>query len=65
MKTAIITIILSLICSVSFAECTPDMPAARKPWIASGQTPCDWAGYTCTDSDNCIKCSVAVANCEI
>ena len=61
----IVFILFFLVPVAAVADCTPDMPAARKPWIASGQTPCDWAGYTCTDSKDCIKCNVAVANCEI
>ena len=47
------------------AKCTPDMPAYRKPWVATGQTPCDWAGYECTPYENCQKCNVLVSTCRI
>lgn len=45
--------------------CTRDMPAYNKPWIDAGLTPCDWAGYECVNFNDCLKCNVAVANCEI
>lgn len=45
--------------------CAQDMPGYNKPWIGAGLTPCDWAGYECTDFNDCLKCNVAVANCEI
>lgn len=45
--------------------CTPDLPGYNKPWIEDGLTPCDWAGYECSSFDDCLKCNVAVANCEI
>ena len=46
-------------------SCTPDMPEYYKPWIESGQTPCDWAGYECSSFEDCQKCNVLVSTCQI
>ena len=45
--------------------CTPEMPAYYKPWIVTGQTPCDWAGYTCNSFEDCNQCNVLVSTCHI
>lgn len=61
----IVLILMFLIPFAASAECTPDMPAYKKPWIKSGQTACDWAGYTCKNFQECLECNNSVANCEI
>ena len=60
-----LVLVMMLISGGAFAECTPDMPGYYKEWIAEGLTPCDWAGYECTDYENCMLCNALVIECAI